>query len=216
MEVQELRQLLQNLREDNEQRPDPGIEHLSFIPPGLKSNVICMQSRPLTGRALPTIFVGTVRPNYVQTMWEMDVQKWRNCLSIGLNQTQIQLQFLPLPDRPEALDVSDAIPKVEAAKATLRVLPNPTPIRFVILGTGHSAFLHQAIEHLLREWCGPSGEPRASKDVEFFIDGDSKSKYLLQFCKWLCISNICDNLTLVNTMDYHPFGYASREFHPTP
>lgn len=142
-------------------------------------------------------------------MWKYDCEHWMQHFG---NQRYSYIQILPLEGR-DAINDRDAIPKIEQALSDINQLPAGEKIRVIVMGTGHSAFLNDALTYLLREWKEPNnGLPRKGKYMQFITSGDTKDRDMSDFCQWLCVSGACENIEFYNTMHYHPFGYCSAEF----
>jgi len=123
-----------------------------------------------------------------------------------------EIPLLPLSEAHNLLDSTDAIPKIENALQVINMLPNGELIRVVNLGTGYSHFLYEAITYLLKEWKDSDGAPRTAKYMQFITSGDTAENSLANFCQWLCVSGLCENIEFYNTRKYHPFGYCSAEY----
>lgn len=200
-------------QKEDEQLPIPSVAHLAFIPQLQRSNIIVMKSEPLFMQHMPTAFIGTIRPNYTNEMWHTDIAHWKaHFEAAGVNQDYEEIQLRPLQEKPEALDCTDAIPKTELMLKRINQLPANEGIRVIVLGTGHSSFLYDAISYLLREWRQPDGQPRMDKHMQFITSGDTKNRDMSDYCQWLCISGVCPNITFYNTMKYHPFGYCNFQY----
>ena len=162
---------------------------------------------------MPRLYICSITGIYPENMCDADIKKWDNFF-----EDDDPLHFLgaiklyPVEDTPEAVNTFTAIDQVHEILPKLNQISENMSIRIVVLGVRHSSFPQQAIEYLLREWKGPDGNPRTIKNVEFFTSGDTRSHNMEQFCKWLCLSDICTNLVFINTQDYHPFGLVKREF----
>jgi len=187
----------------------------SFIPREQKSKSLLMVSAEPTQKNLSTCFIGTIRQNYTSEMWRQDVEKWKD--HFGADQAYCEIPLLPLTINNRTLDAlesSDAIPKIETALQSINVLLPSEMVRLVCLGTGHSHFLFEAIAYLLKEWREPSGSlrPTESKQLQLVTSGDTKERDMSNFCQWLCISGACSVVEFYNTMTYHPFGYCSSDY----
>lgn len=208
---------------NNGQGDKPIPEHHAFIPQQQRSNVLYMTSRPLTGDTMSTIFIGTIRPNYTEEMWQEDVRNWKEHLgdhpyySIDLqpvsephdDPNSIGGSTLRMVDR---LDSKKGIPKIESALQAMNALPAGERIRVIILGTGYSQFSYDSITYMLREWKDPSGTARTGKHMQFITSGDTKKRDMNHFCQWLCITGICQSIEFYNTHNYHPFGFCKLEY----
>jgi hypothetical protein len=213
----------------------------SFVPKTLKSNVLLMKATPLHLDIQCTVFLGTIRENtenqreYTERMWAEDVGKWRSyfgateewiedvqkaelqnqeetLLELGAK-AYYQIPMLPLENSPQLLNSSDAITKTEQALAKLNTLPQGGLIRVIHLGSGYASFLYDAVTYLLKEWRNPDGTARTGKGLQFITSGDTLRRDLSDFCQWLCISGVCDEVAYYNTEQYHPFGQCHMEYH---
>jgi len=192
-----------------EEMEEPSVENTSFIPSSQRSNIVLMTSKPLVVEDMATLMFGVIRKNYTKEMWQYDIDKWTKCLG---SQRNYYIQMDPLSGR-DALNSSDAIPKMEKALEHVNQLAAGEKLRIIVLGTGHAAFLYEALTYILREWKEPSGEPRSGKYMQFITSGDTKDRDWSHYCQWLCIAGICENVEFYNTRSYHPFGFCSAEFH---
>jgi hypothetical protein len=209
-DIRKMHKLLQRAGEAASMHNDgPSVRHMSFIPQVQRSNMLLMTSQPPQMENMVTVFIGTIRPNYTEEMWKIDVQKWQAQLG---NQSYYYIGLLPLPESPDQLNTSDAIPKIERALDDINQLTPGAKLRVIVLGTGHAGFLYEALTFLLREWKEPNGSLRKGKYMQFITSGDTKDRNISDFCQWLCISGVCENIEFYNTMKYHPFGYCSSEY----
>jgi hypothetical protein len=198
------------------QREQPNMAmNMSFIPQEQRSRSLVMLSTEPTKKNLTTCFIGTIRKNYTFEMWRQDVEKWKNHFGPDLEYTEIPLLSLVINGKVlDAIDSTDAIPKIETALQAINQLPGTEMVRLVCLGTGHCHFLFQAIAYLLKEWRDPLGSLRSleSKQIQFVTSGDTEERDMSNFCQWLCISSACNVVEFHNTMTYHPFGYCSADY----
>lgn len=207
--LHQIQSLVQQELDRDMQIDEPTIIHTSFIPSVQRSNVLLMSSLQPKKEDMTTLFIGTIRKNYTQEMWKYDCEHWMQHFG---NQRYSYIQILPLEGR-DAINDRDAIPKIEQALSDINQLPAGEKIRVIVMGTGHSAFLNDALTYLLREWKEPNnGLPRKGKYMQFITSGDTKDRDMSDFCQWLCVSGACENIEFYNTMHYHPFGYCSAEF----
>jgi hypothetical protein len=207
-----LRQLQQHSMLDHGQTDRPQSNYLSFVPQTLQSNVLLMTARPLQPDKKTTVFLGTIRPNYIPAMWAQDVQQWQQNLGA---QHYLEIQLFPLGETPELaqqLNASDAIPKILTALQSLNNLPKGEHIRIICLGTGYSSFLYTALTYLLKEWRNSDGTQRTGKFMQFITSGDTGKRDLSDFCQWLCISGVCESIEFYDTQRYHPFGQCHTEY----
>jgi hypothetical protein len=208
---QRLKKMFKQAGEGAEQLDVPCAEHMSFIPSELRSNVILMKSQPLKQEDMPTVFLGTLRPNFPDDMWKDDVENWKSYLHIGTGKS-FEVSLKPLSQATDRLDSRDAITKIETALEHINTLASGEKLRVIVLGTGYSAFLYDALTYLLREWKEPDGKLRTNKYMQLFTSGDTGKRDINNFCQWLCISGACECIEYINTMKYHPFGYCSSGY----
>lgn len=204
------------MREDPGQSEKPHVEHYSFIPSQLRSNVLVMKAEPLNRSKMVTLFVGTIRVNYTDMMWREDVDQWKKHFGPEPHNTYFEIDLLPVRQATgETLDQMnsrDAIPKIEQAMVSLNQVEKESFIRIVCLGTGFSQFLYEAIQFILSEWKNPDGTDRKDKHLQFVTSGDTKNNDLCSFCRWLCVSGVCKTVEFYNTKEYHPFGYCAASY----
>lgn len=212
--LSELMEVIERRRHRSGQQPGPSTHHLSFIPQRLRSKALFMYSEEPKMQMMPTVFIGTIRPNYTEEMWKIDVDKWKTHFETGkVTQIYGEMKLLPLPENSSILDSADAILKIHSVLPTINALPVREGIRVICLGTGYSSFLYDAISYLFKEWKEPDGiTKRGYKHMEFITSGDTENRDLSDFCQWLCISDTCQSVAFYNTMMYHPFGYASAQY----
>jgi len=194
----------------------PTSVHMSFIPQEQRSNSLLMVSKVPQKQHMPTCFIGTIRANYTQQMWQEDIEKWKQHLGTP-QQAFYEIPLIPVMINGEILDMmdsTDAIPKIETALKAINNMPVNETIRLICLGTGHCSFLYEAITYLLREWKEPNGNLRSftAKQMQFITSGDTKDRDMSNFCQWLVISGACHLIEFYNTMTYHPFGCCSSEY----
>lgn len=201
--------LVQKAVERSMQVDVPTLEYMSFIPQAQRSNMLLMTSHQPKKENMSTVFMGTIRRNYTEEMWAEDVKLWMRHYG---NQLYSLIPILPNNEVPDAINSRDAIAKVENELQNIRQLPVGEKLRIILLGTGHSGFVYDAITYLLREWSEPNGMPRKGKYIQFVTSGDTKDRDMSNFCQWLCISGVCENIEFYNTMQYHPFGYCRAEY----
>uniref|UniRef100_A0A0B7B7P7 Uncharacterized protein n=1 Tax=Arion vulgaris TaxID=1028688 RepID=A0A0B7B7P7_9EUPU len=205
-------EVMQRIR-NAEQASVPSPANLAFIPQIQRSNTLVMKSESPRMQAMPTTFIGTIRTNYTNDLWNSDVAQWKAYFkAVGVSQLYEEIQLRPLENNLEALDDKDAIPKTESMLKRINQLPANEGIRVICLGTGHSRFLYEAITYLLREWSQPDGQPRIDKRMQFITSGDTINRDMSDFCQWLCISGVCPIVAFYNTRNYHPFGYCSFQY----
>lgn len=213
MDFDEFKRLFERKRG---QKNLPTNAHLSFIPTVQKSGLLFMTSSAgnmWNKQHMPTVFIGTIRLNYDERLWDEDVLKWKQHIgSEGIDYYEIQLR--PLIEDDEILDSADAIPKIEAALEMANKLPADSRIRVINLGTGYSNFLYHAVTYLLKEWRDTDGKFRVGKHMQFVTSGDTLFRDLADFCKWLCISDTCQSVEFYNTNWYHPFGRCDEQYQP--
>jgi len=77
-------------------------------------------------------------------------------------------------------------------------------IRLVGLGVHGAVALHQALESLIRGW---DTVPWSQKAVQFVALGDSEDSVYLNFCKALCLKQLCGSVQFYKTMDYNDYGF---------
>jgi len=203
-----LQALAQRVESSTMQINEPSPEHMSFIPAVQRSNVLLMKSKALEVENMTTLFIGSIRQNYTRPMWDADVQKWMSKLG---TQRYYYIILQPWGER-DAMDSTDAIPKMEQALLDINTLPAGEKIRVIVLGTGHAGFLFDALSYLLREWKNSTGTARTGKYLQFITAGDTEKRSWCHFCQWLCISEVCETVEFYNTMSYHPFGFCSAEY----
>jgi len=124
-----LKQIMAQLRTDEAgQMEVPSESHLAFIPQNLRSNVLLMSSQQLRqSPMIPTIFLGTIRTNYNDKMWNIDVANWKRNLDVDAQSCR-EIQMLPLTDEATGaasniLNAGDAILKIEEALKAVNRLP---------------------------------------------------------------------------------------------
>jgi len=133
-ELRELQRRIENMASSAMQIDGPSIANTSFIPTVQRSNVLLMTSKPLQAHDMTTIFIGVIRQNYTDAMWQFDVTKWITKLG---NQRYFYIQMQPLEGR-DATNSNDAIPKMEQALLDMNQIPAGEKLRVIMLGTGHS------------------------------------------------------------------------------
>jgi hypothetical protein len=150
-----------------------------------------------------TMFLGIICNSYNEYMWKDDVKKWEHQF---VNSPLLEIPMKSVVDLPNVLDAADAIKVTTSALSRMNDVMEPSPVRFVLIGPGHTEFLFSAIEHLLKQW---EREPN-KKSLRFVVSGDPRQLYF-EFCKKLCLQGTCHSIQFYNTMDYHPFGFYKNE-----
>ena len=203
--------------DSDEDSDQPSSEHLAFIPKRLTGNVITLKSEELNKERIGTVFLGIITPEYNQSMWDLDVQRWKEGFNLP-NTTQycieVKMQNLNLSDgKPtKKVDAASAIVEIETALTVINAAPCGVPIRVIFLGPGVSQLTLDALMYLVREWKAPNNETRNDKYIQVVTTGVLMQRNLFDLCKKLCLAGICQTIQFYDTMQYYPFGHYRRSF----
>lgn len=179
----------------------------AHIPTDLHDSVLEMRPAKAQTGNCPTFFIGIVDQDYTDEVWNS-------------HKARISSLFDISPDcccdiraggvaGTKALDIQKLQQKIKGAidKINNETDGITSKIRIVGLGQGSSQGLTDAIEALIRGWKRLPNE----KSVQFIAMGESEKFHYLNFCRNLCMKELCGALQYYNTMDYSPFGYLRPE-----
>jgi len=203
--------------DSDEDSHQPCADHLAFIPKKLTGNVITLKSEELNKERIGTVFLGIITPEYDQSMWDLDVQRWKNEFDLP-NTTQycieVKMQNLNLSDgKPtKKVDAASAIVEIETALTVINKAALGATIRVIFLGPGVSQLTLDALMYLVREWKAPNDETRNDKNIQVVTTGVLVQRNLFDLCKKLCLAGICQTIQFYDTMQYYPFGHYRRSF----
>jgi len=154
----------------------------------------------ITGN-LPTIFVGIVDEDYTEGMWKQHVERISHLFHIDDPDCKGEIM---VKDRgPNAIDGQQLGLQMTNAIDVINSL-GVNAIRLVGLGIHGAPALHQALESLVRGWNAVAWN---NKTVQFVALGDSETGSYLNFCKALCLQQLCGSVQFYNTMDYNDYGF---------
>jgi len=146
-----------------------------------------------------TIFVGVVNANYTEAIWNDHKEQLSKLFGItSLDCIKEMKLECPGPIMEPGLVLSrmtEITAFINEKKSTM--------LRIVGLGVGSSEVITDALEALIRQWDIPLDQ----KHVQFVSLGETEDYHYLNFCRELCMKQVCKNLQYYNTMDYNPFGY---------
>jgi len=174
----------------------------AHIPVTLQGPLLVMSyDEPCIGK-IATIFVGIVNESYTDAMWDAHKKRLTDLFDIT---DPSCMKEIKVESRGERQDQINSGKLLEQWNATLKLINQwkPKILRIIGLGVGSAEVVVQALESLIQRW----DIAREDKHVQFISLGESRHFYYLNFCRSLCMKQICKTLQYYNTMDYNPFGY---------
>jgi len=176
----------------------------AHIPVSLRDPVLTMHSESAFVGNIPTIFVGVVDEEYTETMWRNHADRLARLFGIAhaifIGEIKVRCRRQDQIDGEQlGRDMSVAIDAINSNVVG--------KIRIVGLGKSSAIGVHAALESLIRGW----NLPWDQKQVQFVALGDSKENHYLNFCKSVCLKQVCHTVQFYSTMDYNDFGFLDLD-----
>jgi len=171
----------------------------AHIPIAIQGPLLTMSFENAITGDYSTIFVGVVDANYTEAMWN-DHKKQLSKL-FGITSLDC-IKEMKLECPGPIIDQGLVLSRMTEITAFINERKS-TILRIVGLGVGSSQVITDALEALIRQW----NIPLDQKHVQFVSLGESEDYHYLNFCRGLCMKQVCKNLQYYNTMDFNPFGY---------
>jgi len=170
----------------------------THIPTNIQDPSILISALPTVLGPWPTIFVGIVNSRYTDEMWNNHKEQIVNLFGISGPNATYDIRIQGSDTQVDA----DNLRRDMAAAANV-VNANPiNGLRIVGLGVGTAISVTQSLETLIRSWQRPAAE----KEVQFVALGESSDGHYLQFCKNLCLKQVCKSIQYYCTQDYDKDG----------
>ena len=177
---------------------------MAHIPTTLREPTLTLGVESAWTGNLPTFCFGIVDHNYTEVAWKTDKQN--------------VLTLFGVSDPAFIFDVKGhgvggrQIDGHRLADETTRAIQiinesNSRKMRIVSLGRVSNVSMFEAKESLVRGWQIQANE----KQLQYLSSGDSKHCANLNFCKALCMKQLCKRIQFYNTMDYNQYGYYKSE-----
>jgi glutamine synthetase type III len=188
--------------------------HLSFFPITLRNSILKLTRTDLTVGNVKhtTIVIGTIAPGYPEDYWKKDVAEVGRHFNLDMT-TNVHdapkvffIKMVPVANAANVLNSKEAIEQMEIALNAINM--GVQHLRIVRIGIANTSFFFDAVNYLLKDW-NCSGD----KYLQFVTTGDDGDNELFEFCKSLCLSEVCKEIEFYNTRDYHPFGYFNSKWH---
>ena len=176
----------------------------AHIPTTLCDPVLGIKTESAWTGNMPTFFVGIVDEIYPEDDWTAHKQEIASLFKITDSACIFEIKAGSISGRQIdgkrlADDTTRAIEIINKS--------NCRRMRIVSMGIASSVSIIQAKESLVRGWQIPIRE----KELQFISLGESKHFTNLNFCKSLCMKQLCKTIQFYNTMDYNPCGYYRSE-----
>lgn len=178
----------------------------AHIPVSLRDPLLKMSAGiPFKGNQ-PTVFLGIVNEEYTEEVWDRHAERLAKLFRfdkssiIRVKVESLQVKGDRVVDAEKlGLEIAQAIDDINDRDAK--------EISVVCLGRSGSLALDKAVVALLRGWKASSQE----RDVQFVSLGESSDHHYLNFCKGLCMKQLCRSIQFYNTMDYDISGYLDLD-----
>lgn len=179
----------------------------AHIPMAIQGPLLSMTfEEPIKGDQ-PTIFVGVTDASYTQSMWDDHKKQFSNLFSIKssdcIREMKVECPGRIIDQTPLLKTMTEITAFINQKKSFM--------LRIVGLGVGSGEIITDALEALIKQWDIPLDE----KHVQFVSLGESVDYHYLNFCRGLCMKQVCKRLQYYNTMDYNSFGYLRLQSRST-
>jgi len=182
------------------QKSSHGSKDTAHIPSHARYPTLQMTAAiPLLGNH-PTIFVGLLDDTrFTNDKWNIDVRRVADSFQISDTNNFLQIKIArAAPGEVDAHFLDEEFRKAMQAvnRADMQFL------RIVPMGIEWNEALFKYLELLIRQW----NIPFINKQVQYVVSGDTADYQHFNFCKGLCMQEICHSLQYYHTLDYDQDG----------
>jgi len=174
----------------------------AHIPVSLRDPILKMSAESAITGNIPTIFVGVVDEQYTDGMWQRHLTRLSSLFHINDSKCVGEIKVKNRGQNQNEIDGEQLGRDMSAAIEVININVVQA-IRIVGMGIHSAIGVHDALESLVRGW----NLPWDQKIVQFVALGDSRESDYLNFCKALCLKQICGTIQFYHTMDYNNFGF---------
>ena len=181
---------------------------LAHIPSTLRDPTLAFSVEGAWTGNFPTVCIGIIDQTYTEVSWKTDKQNILALFGVSDSTFVCDIKIIGIGGRQvDGQRLAD-----DTTQATKFInKSNSTKIRIVSLGKASANAVFEAKESLIRGW----QVPVIDRNLQYLTSGDSKNFTNLNFCKALCLKQLCKRIQFYNTMDYNQYGYyrAEMPFH---
>ena len=156
---------------------------------------------PWTGN-IPTILIGVVNEHYLDEEFDRHKQRILHLFKITDSSYLLEIRASSTGFGSRVLDDHKLGEDMATTIQTINCLETDQ-LRIIHLGVGNTVSVDDSIESLIRGW----DKPLKEKKIQFIALGESSDFHLLNFCKGLCMKQLCGYLQFYSTMDFTNYGY---------
>ena len=183
----------------------------AHIPIMLRDSVIMLSSNEVHTGKLFTVFIGVVDENYTKDKWTQHAERVSQLFNFDINYCVIHIQLngegrKTIDAAQMGLDVAAAIDQINNKQ---QERDSFVGLRIVGMGIHSCLAIYNAVEALVKGWIVQGNK----KEIQFIALTDSGQGSFLNFCKSLCLKQLCANVQFYKAMDYDMFGYFSKDHH---
>ena len=153
-------------------------------------------------RQCATIFIGIVNEHYLDEDWEKHKQRFMALFRITDTSFIMEIKISSIEFGSHILNSTKLAEDTTTVMQIINCLET-NQLRFLHMGAGHGYAVDDSIESLIRGW----DKPEKEKHIQYINHGESKNFHSLNFCKRLCMKQLCGTLQFYNTDDFTNFGY---------
>ena len=179
---------------------------MAHIPTTLREPTLTLGVESAWTGNFPTFCFGIVDQNYTEVAWKTDKQNILTLFGVSDPAFVFDVKGRGFGVGRRQIDGQRLADETTRAKQIINE-SNSRKMRIVSLGRASAVSMFEAKESLVRGWLIQTIE----KQLQYLTSGDSKHCANLNFCKALCLKQLCKRIQFYNTMDYNQYGCYKSE-----